>query len=58
MERDEVLRTCVWRETPNVRGIKNLYMAELGLMKEAAEKLIAQYHAKAPFIKQLRQAVS
>jgi len=33
-------------------------MAELGLMKEAAEKLIAQYHAKAPFIKQLMQAVS
>ena len=33
-------------------------MAELGLMKEAAEKLIAQYHAKAPFIKQLMSAVS
>jgi DNA polymerase I-like protein with 3'-5' exonuclease and polymerase domains len=33
-------------------------MAELGLMKEAAEKLINQYHAKAPFIKQLMQAVS
>jgi DNA polymerase I-like protein with 3'-5' exonuclease and polymerase domains len=32
---------------------KNKLMAELGLMKEAAEKLIAQYHAKAPFIKQL-----
>jgi DNA polymerase I-like protein with 3'-5' exonuclease and polymerase domains len=29
---------------------KNKLMAELGLMKEAAEKLIAQYHAKAPFV--------
>jgi len=37
---------------------KNKLMAELGLMKEAAEKLIAQYHTKAPFIKQLMQAVS
>jgi DNA polymerase I-like protein with 3'-5' exonuclease and polymerase domains len=37
---------------------KNKLMAELGLMKEAAEKLIAQYHSKAPFIKQLMQAVS
>ena len=37
---------------------KNKLMAELGLMKEAAEKLINQYHAKAPFIKQLMQAVS
>ena len=37
---------------------KNKLMAELGLMKEAAEKLIAQYHKKAPFIKQLMQAVS
>jgi DNA polymerase I-like protein with 3'-5' exonuclease and polymerase domains len=37
---------------------KNKLMAELGLMKEPAEKLIAQYHAKAPFIKQLMQAVS
>ena len=37
---------------------KNKLMAELGLMKEAAEKLISQYHAKAPFIKQLMQAVS
>ena len=37
---------------------KNKLMAELGLMKEAAEKLIAQYHVKAPFIKQLMQAVS
>ena len=37
---------------------KNKLMAELGLMKEAAEKLINQYHAKAPFIKQLMQAVT
>jgi len=37
---------------------KNKLMAELGLMKEAAEKLIDQYHKKAPFIKQLMQAVS
>ena len=37
---------------------KNKLMAELGLMKESAEKLINQYHAKAPFIKQLMQAVS
>ena len=37
---------------------KNKLMAELGLMKEAAEKLINQYHAKAPFIKQLMEAVS
>jgi DNA polymerase I-like protein with 3'-5' exonuclease and polymerase domains len=37
---------------------KNKLMAELGLMKEAAEKLINQYHKKAPFIKQLMQAVS
>jgi DNA polymerase I-like protein with 3'-5' exonuclease and polymerase domains len=32
---------------------KNKLMTELGLMKESAEKLIAQYHSKAPFIKQL-----
>ena len=32
---------------------KNKLMAELGLMKESAEKLIRQYHAKAPFVKQL-----
>jgi len=37
---------------------KNKLMAELGLMKESAEKLINQYHTKAPFIKQLMQAVS
>ena len=32
---------------------KNKLMAELGLMKDSAEKLIRQYHAKAPFVKQL-----
>jgi len=32
---------------------KNKLMAELGLMKDSAEKLIKQYHAKAPFVKQL-----
>ena len=32
---------------------KNKLMAELGLMKESAEKLIRQYHSKAPFVKQL-----
>jgi len=37
---------------------KNKLMAELGLMKEAAEKLIAQYHAKAPFIKQLMKSTT
>ena len=33
-------------------------MAELGLMKDAAEKLIQQYHREAPFVKQLMEAVS
>ena len=37
---------------------KNKLMAELGLMKESAEKLIRQYHAKAPFVKQLMDNVS
>ena len=32
---------------------KNKLMAELGLMKESAEKLIQQYHQKAPFVKKL-----
>ena len=32
---------------------KNKLMAELGLMKDSAEKLIRQYHAKAPLVKQL-----
>jgi DNA polymerase I-like protein with 3'-5' exonuclease and polymerase domains len=37
---------------------KNKLMAELGLMKESAEKLIKQYHTKAPFVKQLMDNVS
>jgi DNA polymerase I-like protein with 3'-5' exonuclease and polymerase domains len=37
---------------------KNKLMAELGLMKESAEKLIKQYHTKAPFVKQLMENVS
>ena len=37
---------------------KNKLMAELGLMKESAEKLIRQYHARAPFVKQLMDNVS
>ena len=36
----------------------NKLMAELGLMKESAEKLIKQYHARAPFVKQLMNNVS
>ena len=36
---------------------KNKLMAELGLMKESAEKLIKQYHAKAPFVKKLMDNV-
>ena len=37
---------------------KNKLMAELGLMKDSAEKLIKQYHNKAPFVKQLMDNVS
>jgi DNA polymerase I-like protein with 3'-5' exonuclease and polymerase domains len=37
---------------------KNKLMAELGLMKESAEKLIRQYHTKAPFVKKLMDNVS
>jgi DNA polymerase I-like protein with 3'-5' exonuclease and polymerase domains len=33
-------------------------MSELGLQKESAEKLIRQYHTKAPFVKQLMDNVS
>ena len=33
-------------------------MAELGLMKEAAEDLIKNYHKRAPFVKMLSQAVT
>ena len=37
---------------------KNKLMAELGLMKDSAEKLIRQYHLRAPFVKQLMDDVS
>jgi len=37
---------------------KNKLMAELGLMKDSAEKLIKNYHLKAPFVKMLSEAVS
>ena len=37
---------------------KNKLMAELGLMKDSAEKLIQQYHQRAPFVKQLMETVS
>ena len=36
---------------------KNKLMAELGLLKEAAEDLIKTYHQKAPFVKMLSEAV-
>ena len=37
---------------------KNKLMAELGLLKEAAEKLIKTYNQKAPFVRMLSDAVS
>ena len=37
---------------------KNKLMAELGLLKEEAEKLIQQYNKRAPFVKQLMDTVS
>ena len=37
---------------------KNKLMAELGLMKDAAEKLLKTYHLKAPFVKMLSEAVA
>ena len=37
---------------------KNKLMAELGLMKDVAEKLIKNYHQRAPFVKMLSEAVS
>jgi DNA polymerase I-like protein with 3'-5' exonuclease and polymerase domains len=37
---------------------KNKLMAELGLLVEQAEKLLKQYHERAPFVKQLIDAVS
>jgi DNA polymerase I-like protein with 3'-5' exonuclease and polymerase domains len=36
---------------------KNKLMAELGLMKDSAEKLLKTYHQKAPFVKMLSEAV-
>ena len=37
---------------------KNKLMAELGLMKDAAEKLIKTYHQRAPFVKMLSESVA
>jgi len=37
---------------------KNKLMAELGLLKDSAEKLLKTYHMKAPFVKMLSEAVS
>ncbi len=37
---------------------KNKLMAELGLMKDAAEKLLRTYHQRAPFVKMLSEAVA
>jgi len=37
---------------------KNKLMAELGLLKDAAEKLIKTYNQKAPFVRMLSDAVS
>jgi DNA polymerase I-like protein with 3'-5' exonuclease and polymerase domains len=37
---------------------KNKLMSELGLIRESAEKLIRQYHTKAPFVKQLMDNVT
>ena len=37
---------------------KNKLMAELGLMKDSAEKLIKQYNTRAPFVKELMDTVS
>ena len=37
---------------------KNKLMAELGLMKESAEKLLKQYNQRVPFVKQLMDQVS
>ena len=37
---------------------KNKLMAELGLMKDAAEKLLKTYHQRAPFVKMLSEAVA
>jgi DNA polymerase I-like protein with 3'-5' exonuclease and polymerase domains len=37
---------------------KNKLMAELGLLKDSAEKLLKNYHMRAPFVKMLSEAVS
>ena len=37
---------------------KNKLMAEIGLMKDAAEKLLKTYHQRAPFVKMLSEAVA
>ena len=37
---------------------KNKLMAELGLMKDAAEKLLKSYHQRAPFVKMLSESVA
>ena len=37
---------------------KNKLMAELGLLKDAAEKLLRTYHQRAPFVKMLSEAVA
>ncbi len=37
---------------------KNKLMAELGLMKDAAEELLKTYHQRAPFVKMLSEAVA
>ena len=37
---------------------KNKLMAELGLLKDAAEKLLETYHQRAPFVKMLSEAVA
>ena len=37
---------------------KKKLMAELGLVKDSAEKLISQYHTKAPFVRSLMESVS
>jgi DNA polymerase I-like protein with 3'-5' exonuclease and polymerase domains len=37
---------------------KNKLMAELGLMKDDAEKLLKTYHQRAPFVKMLSEAVA
>ena len=63
----QVVADMAWIERKQAKTInlglmygmgKNKLMSELGLQKEAAEKLIKQYHAKAPFVKQLMDNVT